>query len=353
MTFQHPDRRWIGACMIVVCAGSVGAAAQTPPVSSSDCHAIESSMERLACYDAATRRPTAKPPSATDEAAEPKRELATATAPAPARASLIDAAWDFDPSSPRFTLGFYRPTYFLFARYTDRPNNQPFTPLFEATGLPPQDLDDVEAKFQISAKARVWATDDRRFGVWVAYTQQNQWQVYNDEAIASRPFRETNYQPELFVSYRPGVELPGGFSWKLLNAGYIHHSNGRAQFLSRSWDRLFAEAGFERENLALFAKAWYRIKESEADDENPDITDFLGHAEFNALYRWRGHSFLLGARGNANTGKGAVQFGWTTPPLLGAFRGYVQVFSGYGESLIDYNWKQTTIGVGVALSDGL
>ena len=199
----------------------------------------------------------------------------------------------------------------------------------------------------------MWATDDRRFGVWVAYTQQNQWQVYNDEGIASRPFRETNYQPELFVSYRPGVELPGGFSWKLLNAGYIHQSNGRAEFLSRSWDRLFAEVGFERENLALFAKAWYRIKESEAEDENPDITDFLGHAEINALYRWRGHSFLLGARGNLNTGKGAVQFGWTTPPLLGPFRGYVQVFSGYGESLIDYNWKQTTIGVGVALSDGL
>ena len=60
-----------------------------------------------------------------------------------------------------------------------------------------------------------------------------------------------------------------------------------------------------------------------------------------------------GIRGNLNTGKGAVQFAWTSPPLLGLFRGYVQVFSGYGESLIDYNWKQTTIGAGIALSDGL
>ncbi len=58
-------------------------------------------------------------------------------------------------------------------------------------------------------------------------------------------------------------------------------------------------------------------------------------------------------RGNVSTGKGAVQFGWTSPPFLGPLRAYVQVFSGYGESLIDYNWKQTTVGAGIALSDGL
>ena len=34
-------------------------------------------------------------------------------------------------------------------------------------------------------------------------------------------------------------------------------------------------------------------------------------------------------------------------------RGYVQFFSRYGESLIDYNWNQTTIGAGIALSDGM
>ena len=72
-----------------------------------------------------------------------------------------------------------------------------------------------------------------------------------------------------------------------------------------------------------------------------------------ALYRWRNHSFLLSGRGNWNTGKGYVHAAWTTPRLLGLFRGYVQVTSGYGESLIDYNHNQTTIGAGIALSDGL
>ncbi|MGH6622569.1 MAG: phospholipase A, partial [Burkholderiaceae bacterium] len=149
------------------------------------------------------------------------------------------------------------------------------------------------------------------------------------------------------------VDLGGGYRWGLLNAGFNHQSNGRADLLSRSWNRLFAEVGVERENLLLSAKVWYRLKEDDADDDNPDITDYYGHGEIGALYRWRGNSFAGALRGNVRTGKGAVQLGWTSRPLLGPLRGYVQFFSGYGESLIDYNWKQTTIGIGVALSDGL
>ena len=342
-------------CLIATCVGGASAAEPAAPAVPSDCRAITEPMERLACYDLATGKPAenANPTASAEQASKPQRALVKATAPAPASASMIDAAWDFDPSTPRYALGFYRPNYILFARYSNNPNNAPFTSFFGGIGSPSVDLDKVEAKFQLSGKARLWANDDRRFGAWVAYTQQSQWQVYNDKGIASRPFRETDYQPELFASYRPGVELPGGFSWNLLNAGFIHQSNGRTEAISRSWNRLFAEAGVERDDLAVFARLWYRIKEDAASDQNPGITDYLGHGEIDALYRWDGHTFNLGARGNLATHKGAARFAWTTPPLLGAFRGYVQVFTGYGESLIDYNWKQSTIGIGVALSDGL
>jgi phospholipase A1 len=355
MTVRPRNPAWIGAWAIVACAGSAGAAAPATPGGVADCHAIGDRMERLACYDLASGRATepVSTPASSVNTAQSRRELAAATAPAPARASMIDAAWGFDPSTPRYTLGFYRPNYILPARYSNNPNNAPFTSLFESAGVAPVDLDKIEAKFQLSGKARMWASDDRRFAVWAAYTQQNQWQVYNDKGVASRPFRETDYQPELFASYGPAVDLPGGFSWKLFNAGFIHQSNGRTEAISRSWNRLFAEAGVERDNIAVFARVWYRIKESAGSDQNPGITDFLGHGEIDALYRWEGHSFNLGARGNLETHKGAARFAWTTPPLFGPFRGYVQVFTGYGESLIDYNWRQSTIGVGVALNDGL
>lgn len=340
-------------------AGVCSFATAAVPEVLADCHGIADATQRLACYDRLTGRDTrdTMPPEAAarrtpDASMNEQVAHARSTSPAPAAAkpSMIETAWGFDPDSPRYDIRFYNPNYLLIGRYTDNVNKAPFEALAAAAGED-LDLNSTEAKFQLSFKARLFTTDDRRFGVWAAYTQQNQWQVYNGNL--SRPFRETNYMPELFVSYGPKLDLGAGFRWSVLNAGYNHQSNGRTDSLSRSWDRLYAEAGIENGNLALFGKLWWRIPEKDEEDDNPDITDYYGHGSLSALYRWKGNSFLATARGNVSTGKGAFEFGWTSPPILGPLRGYVQVFTGYGESLIDYNWKQTTIGAGVALSDGL
>ena len=350
----------IGIGFVLGFAFSGQAQARVAPASMASiaaCASIKADGARLACYDRASRRiATAQPepePTRTVQAAPTAGPVAaTSTDPSviviPAPTSMIDTAWGFNPDSSRYTIDLYRPNYLQFARYSSRPNSEPFQELFDSTRTPNAELNSTEARFQISFKARLWATDDRRFGVWAAYTQQSQWQVYNSEL--SRPFRENNYMPELMVSYRPDLEF-GGFHWRLFNFGYSHQSNGRAEPISRSWDRIVAEFGIERGNFALLIRPWYRIPDSNSQDENPDITDYYGHGDVTAIYKWRGHSFQLMGRGNLSTQKGAAQFSWTSPPVLGPLRAYVQAFTGYGDSLIDYNWKQNAIGIGVTLND--
>jgi len=103
-------------------------------------------------------------------------------------------------------------------------------------------------------------------------------------------------------------------------------------------------------------KPWFRISEDAVDDDNPDITDYLGHYELRAAYKWGGHVFSAMSRNNLESGfdKGAVELGWSFP--LGKYpylKGYLQYFRGYGESLIDYNEHVNRIGIGVSLADWL
>ncbi|MBK1641210.1 phospholipase [Chromatium okenii] len=333
----------IAAALVIGSAVAVPSLAHAAP-DDADCAAMTVDRVRLACYDRASRERDLVQPRPPLAFRQPVPEPAAVTAPA----SLIDAAWSFDPASPRYMVNLYRPNYLLFGRYTDRVNERPSSPLLDPAEVPRQELDPIEARFQVSFKARLWTLADRRLSIWGAYTQQSHWQIYNGEL--SRPFRETNYMPELIVSYRPGLAF-GGFNWRLLNVGLNHQSNGRSDPTSRSWNRVIAELGIERGNFALLIRPWYRIEGDANEDDNPDILDYYGHGDITAVYKWHGQSVTLMGRGNPNTDKGAAQFTWTSRPLLGPLRGYVQAFTGYGESLIDYNWKQSSIGVGVILSD--
>ena len=326
------------------------AQADTPGAS---CLEIADEARRLSCFDQAIGeavRGVAGAPEATAPVQAPEPSVAAAASagePAPPQGSLIQNAWGFLPDSRKAYVRLHQPNYLLFARYTSDVNREPYEPLFDAFA-DEYDFENVEAKFQLSFKGRLVTSEDRRWGLWFAYTQQSQWQVYSEDI--SRPFRETNYMPELFGSFRPGVEL-GGLTWNLLNFGYTHQSNGRADPISRSWDRLFVETGFDRDDFALIVRAWTRIEPSNSEDDNPDILDYMGHGQATAVYRWRENTFTLMGRGNLSTGKGAAQFAWTSRPLLGPMRAYFQVFSGYGESLIDYDWNQTTVGLGVTLNE--
>ena len=248
--------------------------------------------------------------------------------------SPLTERWELEPEARHglFSLRPHKQNYILFARYTDNVNSQPTSPTLGST--PPLPLDNTEVKFQLSFKAKaLQGLFGNRADLWIGYTQQSSWQIYNRSQ--SSPFRETNYEPELMLAFRTNYDVLG-LTGRFINLGLVHQSNGRAEPLSRSWNRLYAQFGFERDGFSLLFRPWYRIRESADQDNNPDITEYIGRGDLLAVYQWNGHTWSLLMRSNVNFWNfhGAAQLDWSFP-LYGDLRGYVQGFTGYGETLID------------------
>ena len=246
-----------------------------------------------------------------------------------------------------FALTPHRPSYLLPITYNTSVDGTPFR---QGGGgdLSGDNVDKLEAKFQLSLKTILW---DEILGhdldLAFAYTQQSYWQLYNSQA--SRPFRETVHEPELFLRWLTDAEV-FGWHYRLLHAGISHQSNGKGEPLSRSWNRLFLDLGFERDNLVVSLRTWYRLPEDEEKDDNPDIHKYLGYGEFRLYYYLEEQEFSVMLRNNLDDdqNRGAVQLEWSFP-LYKKLRGYVQYFNGYGESMIDYNDSTNRLGLGVML----
>jgi phospholipase A1 len=316
----------------------------------SACSKLSDDRARLACYDAVFRHDAGaqnEQPAATSQAS-----VADATQADDSR-SLLGERWSrYDDLPGHPLLVRLHNTNYLVLRHSDRTNDSPVSPSHPASGAQ-RDIQRDELKFQVSFKARLWASDDRRYATWLGYTQQSNWQALN--GARSRPFRESDYQPELMFVVQPNVALAGGFRWDLLNLGLTHQSNGLSDPGSRSWNRVYAQFGFEHPDVvggrfAVLVRPWLRLSERADKDDNPDITDYLGHGDVTLLWRHGKQLLTLGGRLNARTGKGALQLEWSAP-ATGPFRYYLQAFTGYGESLIDYNFRQTVFGAGFSLNE--
>lgn len=345
------------AALAVILPGDPVQAQNLDPLDIRACTTIETDSQRLACYDsvtghdtlpAAERKPVRKKPSTSvfiSDAQQQARDSESGQ-----YKSLLDSRWELDPSNKLGTLNVrgYKPVYAMPIFVTSNQNQMPSSPNPDNTEGTPQGLDKHEAKFQISFKTKIWQGVFGETGdIWVGYTQSSRWQVYNSDM--SRPFRETNYEPEVMLLFDTSIPL---FGWRarMLGIGLDHQSNGRANPLSRSWNRIVGRLGFEREGWTVVVRPWLRIPEARDDDDNADITDYLGHGDMQVVHEWGEHEFTLVARHAFHTHRGAGQFTWAFP-VSGGVRGYLELFNGYGESLIDYNHKATYIGLGITLLD--
>ncbi len=207
-----------------------------------------------------------------------------------------------------------------------------------------------EVVFQISGKAQVW--DFGPGALYFAYSQKSFFQIANQKR--SKLFRESDYNPEIFVRVpKPFSLLP---NWSF-DAGLEHESNGQDLPGSRSWNRIYFSPYWTRGQQAVQLKVWWRIPENKgravtdpARDDNPDIGSYYGYTELHFRQDFTHNNSLVDVmlRGNALTGRGAIQTDFSTEigPLGAVF---LRLFNGYGESLIDYNRSVTRVSLGVAL----
>lgn len=224
---------------------------------------------------------------------------------------------------------------------------------------------DNEARIQLSVRTKIaqgiltGGREQLRDSLWFGYSQQSYWQLFNGGL--SRPFRSTDHEPEVTYIYPTRAQLPLGWQLRYTGISAVHQSNGQTQPLSRSWNRTVLMAGFEKGNdYTLQAKFWKRMNEDTPNDDNPDISDMIGRAELAGSWNvdknnTLGVTLRHALRSDAN---GSVRFDWYRtlgdggqPGGKSGLRFHTRLFTGYGDSLVDYNRRRTVLSVGLSLVD--
>jgi len=302
------------AAALVLAAGPMVAQAPTAPADPEACVAIGTEAERLACYDVALGRA----PTDGQVSAEAQTVPVAGVPPAPVSVprSLLDSRWELSPESKLGTFGMraYQPVYVLPWASSRAANQSPSSPSHPAEGS--EDLDKAELKFQISLKTKIWQGVFGHTGdLWVGYTQSSRWQIYDTQH--SRPFRESDYEPEALLVFGTRYHFLG-WDGRLLAVGLNHKSNGREDPRSRSWNRVTASLGLERGGWTVTLRPWWRIPEAAGDDDNPDIENYAGRADLLVIRHIRSHEFSILSRHSLRGGdrsRGALEVDWAFPSV--------------------------------------
>lgn len=366
------------AIALALPAGSVQAQALTPASDSGWQHCAKLSADseaRLRCFDrwAAQQQP-------------PGMASLSATAPTPApepapiytantqtdrdcknpRYSELSRFWELEAGSDCGTLMIrgYKPISLSWIG-SDSTNSQPSSATPGHTVATAQPYSANETRIQLSVRTKIaqgLLTHQEsllRDSLWFGYTQQSYWQLFTGEL--SRPFRNTDHEPEITYVYPTDAPLPLGWRLRYSGLSLVHQSNGQSLPLSRSWNRAVLMAGMEKDDrFRLQAKVWKRLNEDSADDDNPGITDMVGRAEVAGFWNVNKDNTLgITVRHSLNAdANGSVRLEWLrnigNGNTVGGYHGlrfHTQLFTGYGDSLLDYNRRRTVLSVGLSLID--
>jgi len=238
-------------------------------------------------------------------------------------------------------IAFDGPSYILPFYYTSKPYQE----IYAGQTPDNQSLKKAEFKAQLSLLLPIfYRMFHKNLGLDFSYTQLAYWQFY----AKSQYFRETDYEPAIFLT---GHALKNA-EWRF---GIVHQSNGKGGTDERSWNRLYVDWRISGTNWLISIKPWLLVFKSESSSlHNSDIPDYLGHGRVVLAYHAYSQTFSIMFRNALESGfrRGAIEVDWNFPlPFTKKLRGYVQGFSGYGQSLIEYNHYTNAVGIGIALSD--
>lgn len=249
----------------------------------------------------------------------------------------------------KYVLLPHKGTFILPFSYNNNPNGKIPEESF------PADLrekrgrfnDYLETEFQISfsilTNRNVFNTG---FNTYFGYTHHSWWQIYNDDW--SRPFRETNYEPEFYARkvLNEKIDFLGGHLLAY-DIGAVHQSNGEIQENSRSWNRIFTRVAFVHDNLLIVPTLWYRLPEGNEDD-NPRMYRYRGYGNVVLKYRYEEHNTSLKVMPGTKFAGYELEY---TFPFEEGIRYYIKAGYGYGLSLQDYDHENRRIGIGFKLAD--
>jgi len=202
----------------------------------------------------------------------------------------------------------------------------------------------VEVEFQFSLKYDFGSNLLGLGEIYSAgYTQRSFWQAYAESAY----FRESNYNPEVFITFpiRNSQEI---LYLKGIRTSFEHQSNGRGGAEERSWNYVAAAFYFQYKWLFSELKLWHRLRDNY--DYNPDLIKYMGHGHLRFLLPYKKHLLQVKLRDNFS-GQNAVELSYSYPVFgkKDLFL-YLKAFSGYGESLIDYDHHVNKFGFGFSIS---
>jgi phospholipase A1 len=334
---------------------------------------------RLACFDHWAQQQAlppapAAPPAANASVAAPMPEAvpaqqATAAAPQPdcrsGPQSALSRFWELEAGSDcgRFNLRNYRPVS-LSLIASDSVNMAPSSPT-PGHSADYQPYLQTEGRIQLSVRTKIgqgFLTHDdpvKRDSLWFGYTQQSYWQIFTSSI--SRPFRNTDHEPEFMYIVPTDAALPGGWRLRYSGLSINHQSNGQSLPLSRSWNRAILMAGMEKDTrFTLSGRLWQRLGDGDETDDNPGISDHVGRAELTGQWNLdRDNTLGLTVRHSlTHAANGSVRLEWLRAlgnghrgSYASGLRFHTQLFSGYGDSLVDYNRWRTVLSIGLSLVD--